>query len=161
MFNLGEFFLILRVEVPMADAPACESCLATYIVQGLLDHIEFILGGLMVGIHRFYLAFEACPGLHELPIRSLLLLKPDAQVSHSVVGACKFPSEVSLCSASVFYFGNCLGIIRFFGFVFGFGFCLGFRLGFYRIENLKEIYIAIERFSREKCGKMWGETDRR
>ena len=118
----------------MADAPACESCLAAYVVQGLLDHLEFILGGLMVGIRRFYLAFEACPGLHEFPIRSLLLLKLDVQVRHSVVGACKFPSEVILCSASVFYFGNCLGIIRFFGFVFVF--CLGFRLGFYRIENL-------------------------
>lgn len=94
MFNLGELFLILRVEVPMADAPACESCLVTYVVQGLLDHLEFILGGLMVGIRRFYLAFEAYPGLHEFPIRSLLLLKLDAQVSHSIFGACKFPSEV-------------------------------------------------------------------
>ena len=85
MFNTMELFLFLRIEVPMAYAPAGESCLAANVVQGLLDHLEFILSGLIVGFFHFYLTFEACPGLHKFPIRSLLFLKLGAQVSHPVI----------------------------------------------------------------------------
>lgn len=96
MLNHKELFLILtlRFEVPLADAPAGASCLATYVMQGFPDHIDFLLGGLMVGLRYFHLAFEVCPGLHETLIRSPLLPKLDAQVSHPAVGVYKFLSEV-------------------------------------------------------------------
>ena len=96
MLNHKELFLILtlRFEAPLADAPTGASCLATYIMQGFLDHIGFILGGLMVGLRYFHLAFEACPGLYETLIHSPLLPKLDAQVSHPAVGVYKCFSEV-------------------------------------------------------------------